>query len=569
MTMTKSRFRVRLASFSAAAAIAVGGAPALASPLPLITAARDGQAGEVARLVHQRKNLNAQDEAGATALAWAVARNNAPVVKQLLAAGADPNLGDASGVGPLILAVAANQQDVVAMLLDGGANPNAPRDSGETPLMTAARVGSPDIARMLLSHGAKADVREERFGQTALMWATGHPAVVRLLLDGGADIKLMTKSWDITTTSYRPRETGAGGDYDGAYKVRAGGQNALMFAVLKNDVASVKMLLDAGSDVNQPSADGTTPLLASLYHWQVGPLRADPPYHLGQYSELVFAPDPEIANLLLDRGAKANVASLEGYTPLHAALLSVVMRDKQGAQRLAFNYSMRCEPNRARPKPPADDTEAVALVKRLLEAGADPNAATRLATPGPIRMVRINPAPPGSTPYHVAAATHDPRLVELLAEHGADANRVRMDGHTPLSIAVMNNDLPTVQVLWAHGADLTRRYDPADEISDDVGAKAQPRKDQTILHIAAIDGAEWVVPFLAAKGAPVDAKNSSGETPFDLANAQEIFRFQTDSQRPLGGPKPEKRETQTSDAFRQLLPANTRAANAARPQPPA
>jgi cytohesin len=528
----------------------------------LIGAVRDDLAAEVAAQLKARADVNARDEMGATALAWAVIRNNAPVVKQLLAAGADPNLADVNGVGPLALAVASDERDLVGLLLDKGANPNAARASGETPLMTAARLGSAEVVKLLLAHGADVNAHETKFDQTALMWATGHPEIVGLLLAKGADTKPVTKAWEITATNYTPITftlgvTGIPWNNDGEYKLRAGGQSALLFAVQKDDMASVKLLLDAGMDVNQASADGTTPLLASLYTWRTDETHRAP--H--------FAADLKMANLLLDRGAKANVADQAGYTPLHGALLSQVLDDKEGPLRLAFNPGLKCEPDRPRPKPPTDDAEAAALVKRLLDAGADPNRVTRLPTPGPVNVVRINPTPPGSSAYHVAAATHSPKLVTLMAEHGADPNLVRKDGHTPFSVAVINNDLPVVQVMVAHGADLKKRYDPIDELSDPVEPKTQPRKGQTILHIAAVSGGEWVIPYLAEKGAPVGAKNSAGETAFDLADAQELFRFRKDSEGPVGGneKKPDKRETQTSDALKKLQPSGLAAAKQPRP----
>jgi ankyrin repeat protein len=472
---------------------------------------------------------------------------------------------DVNGVGPLGLAAANANPEIVRLLLAKRAEANAASATGETPLMTACRAGSTEIVKMLLAKGANVNVREAKFDQTALMWATGHPEIVRLLLDHGADVRPVTKAWEITATNYTPITftlgvTGIPWNNDGEYKMRAGGQNALLFAVQKDDLDSVKMLLDAGLDVNQASADGTTPLLAALYNWTTKDGRKPD-----------FAPDPKAANLLLDRGAKANVADQAGYTPLHGAVLGLVLKEPEGVLALAFNPGLKSEPDRPHPKPPGGEDEVIALVKRLLAAGADPNRATVLATPGPVNFVRINPAPPGSSAFHIAAASHSAKLVSLLAEHGADPNLVRKDGHTPLSVAVMTNDLPIVEVMVAHGADLKKRYNPIDEISDPVEPKTQSRSAETILHIAGVSAADWVIPYLAAHGAPLDAKNSLGETPLELADEQERFRYAHDREGPLGGGIGKEkvfRETQTTNALKSVPSqglASTKPGRAARP----
>ena len=153
-----------------------------------------------------------------------------------------------------------------------GADPNIARENGETPLMIAARLGQTEVVKLLLERGAKTNTRTKKFGQTALMWAAGHPEIVRLLLKRGADPRAVTNKLGCQVQVYAPTtvtlgKTGIPWNTDGEYTSKKGGQNALFFAVQKHDLESARLLLDAGVDVNQPSADGTTPLLAALYHW--------------------------------------------------------------------------------------------------------------------------------------------------------------------------------------------------------------------------------------------------------------------------------------------------------------
>jgi len=128
------------------------------------------------------------------------------------------------------------------------------------------------------------------------------------------------------------------------------------------------------------------------------------------------------------------------------------------------------------------------------------------------------------------------------------------------------------EIMTAHGADLKKRYDPIDELSDPVQPKTEPRSRETILHIAGVSAADWVVPFLAAHGAPLDAKNSLGETPLQLADEQERFRYAKDSEGPLGGGIGKEkvfRETQTTDALKKVSAPALASAKAPRHHRPA
>src|SRR6185436_7608781 len=187
-----------------------------------------------------------------------------------------------------------------------------------------------------------------------------------------------------------------------------------------------------------------------------------------------------------------NVADGAGYTPLHAAVITAAGAGGTGGRSEKDTGSgLRVTgPGRAGgpllEAPTADKAEAMALVKRLLDAGADPNAQAKYSTPGPIGALRINPAPPGSSPFHFAAASRNIELIRLLADHGGNPNLNRKDGHTPFTIAVDANDLEATKEMVARGADLKRRYNLADMIPDRKEAKALPRREQTIMHIAAL-----------------------------------------------------------------------------------
>jgi len=535
----------------------------------LVEAARADDRAGVTALLDRGADPDAREADGSTALSWAAIRGNAEITSRLLEAGADPNLPNALGVSPLSIAIENGATGVTQLLVRHGADPNAARESGETPLMTAARLGQFRLMEDLIDRGADVNARERKFGQNALMWAAGTPAAVRLLIDRGADVGATTKTWDVRYTIYAPNtftlgKTGIPWNTDGEYVSKRGGQNALFFSIRKRDLESARMLLEAGIDVNQPAADGTTPLLASLYNWV--PIGADfqpgrgAPAPAG--SSQRFGPDWEIATLLLDRGAAVTVRDAAGYTPLHAAALAVAWaggskdETEKGVYRhLAALLSLKRAPKGASRFGPDDWLK---IVTRLLVGGADPNTQTVYTTPGPSGDVRINPAPPGSTALHIAADSRNVDLVRTLLEAGADTNLVRKDGHTPFSVAVVARDMPILEAMVKGGADLLARYDLDDRFPDPVEAISLSRQGQTITHVAAGNRFSGVVEYLASQGAPLDWKNEQGETPLDLADHQERFQEALFRQGAEGDPKKLQavvRPTDTTDVIKRLLAA--------------
>jgi ankyrin repeat protein len=451
------------------------------------------------------------------------------------------------------------------MLLAHGADPRLARTDGETPLMLATRLGQVEIMRLLLDGGADVNAKEKRFDQTALMWAAGHPAATRLLLGHGADIHSVSKTWKITATIYTPTtstigKTGIPWNNDGTWSADQGGQNALLFDVQQHDLESARMLLDAGVDVNIRSADGTTPLIAALYKWDSRGKEfvAGTGAPAASGSSARFGPDLALAGLLLDRGAKVQVADSAGYTPLHGAALAVAAITTRGRDRSAYGNGRATKNNQAAteqdPALAAKLKETLALVRRLLEAGADPNRETIYPTEGPVADVRINPAPPGSSAFHIAADSDCLELVQLLADKGANPNLLRKDGHTPFSVSVLSTDLRIVKEMVARGADLSILYSPTDHFADPVKPISLPRGNQTIMHIAAGAGAPDIIEYLHSIGVGLDAKNSMGETPLDLADHQE--RYREARAREGAEDKPDrtvKRDTSTTDMIRKLL----------------
>ncbi len=531
----------------------------------LLKALREADDVRAAQLIDQHADLNARDDTGATPLMWAAQRGNVELTMRMLKAGADPNSRDSEDFGPLQVAIEVRATEIALQLIAHGADAKAVRDSGETVLMTAARTGQLDVMKQLITRGADVNAHENEFHQTALMWAAGYPNEVKLLIDHGADIRARTKVWEVTNTIYTPRarpHDATPGLHEGEYVSEKGGQNALFFAVQRDDLESAKALVDAGIDVDERAADGSTALLLAVYKWDSGPGgRCD----MHDYP-VSFRPNVEIANLLLDRGAAPAAANFAGYTPLHGATLGFV----PPAQLNQFCRNTR--------KTSVDPQEGLSLVKRMLDMKADPNAMTRYPIAGPVGHVHLDFEHVGSTPVHIAASAGNADLMKLLLERGGDPNLIRGDGHSPLSLAAQADHLPLVELLVANGGDVKRTYDPADPIVDVFYDSAVQvthlGRNETLLHIAAAAGAHAVVPFLVARGVSLTAKNDKGETALALAESQERIRYQRDRrdaklQRSFDNPNIRDPdgivlESDTSDAIKRLMHMETAAIRSAK-----
>ena len=156
-------------------------------------AVRKGDKAALRTLLQKKADVNAPQVDGATALHWAVYRDDLEVADLLIRAGANVKAANREGVTPLAMAALYGNAQMIDKLLKSGADvkqrgPNG----GETVLMLAARNGNPDAIKVLLEAGAEVNVRETLRGTTALMWAAEqkHPAAVKALLDGGADPSL-------------------------------------------------------------------------------------------------------------------------------------------------------------------------------------------------------------------------------------------------------------------------------------------------------------------------------------------------------------------------------------------
>jgi ankyrin repeat protein len=152
-------------------------------------AAQKGDRAAVQKLIQQKADVNAAQVDGATALHWAVYRDDAQTADLLIRAGANVKAANSEGVTPLSMAALYGNAPMIDKLIKAGADAKQRGPNGETMVMYAARNGNPSAVTVLLEAGAEVNVHEPIRGTTALMWAVEqkHPEAVKVLLAAGAD----------------------------------------------------------------------------------------------------------------------------------------------------------------------------------------------------------------------------------------------------------------------------------------------------------------------------------------------------------------------------------------------
>jgi ankyrin repeat protein len=473
----------------------------------------------VAALIAKKVDVNAPQTDGATALHWAIYNGDERMVDMLLKAGANPKAANRDGATVLSLACINGDAAMIEKLLAAGANPNETLPNGETPLMLAARTGSIPAMKVLIDHKASVNAKEKLRGTTALMWAAseGHPEAVKFLIANGADINATdavvqqrgSRPNVAPTAAARAESAGAGASRDrqskqgkqgpvlrGAAAGRAtqgdvtnpdrtsiqnafsrgadvGEMTPLMFAARQGDMESVKILVEAGADVNKQSVDGWTALNIATQNRY---------YKIGAY--------------LLDHGANPNLANKQGWSPLYLATdnrniesgeYPVRVADMDHLEYIKLLLAHKADPNLrakdytetrtnftmqwlnedgATPFLRAAQSGDVELMKLLLAAGADPKIATKNGTTALMVACGIG---------WVEGVTYEwsPKesfeAVKMLLDLGLDVNAQDNDGRTAMMGAAHKGRNEVVQALFDHGADLsTEDYGSRDSINGEL-----------------------------------------------------------------------------------------------------
>lgn len=545
-------------------------------------AAESGDAELAAMLIYAGANIDGGTRIGSyTPLHIASRHGYASVAKALLGANADPGaVTSNSGTMPLHLAAASPSPETVELLLGAGAEANDREAAwGQTPLIFAASAGRLENVRLLLAAGADPSITAKVVDTVDMEQGdkAANERIVEMLAQfkekaGGGPEWLPTpnevqgaiafsrevqRNWpDVPDPACEKRDDsdenrfsrGAvpgkcdnespGGKSEtrepeprrlsyGEWVGHWGGLTALLHAVRQGHADVVAALLDAGADIEQPSAgDNTTPLLMAAVN--------------GQF---------DLALDLIERGADPNIYSEAGTGPLFAVL------ERQWAPWAHYAHPVDYQ---------FQEATHLDVLNALLDAGADPNArldkhlwyaefTTAVLIPAGLQY-------DGATPFWRAAQALDVEAMRLLKAHGADPNiptrkiperkRGQRDPEPEDEEEIDHSGLPEVpiggpyvypihaaagagygQYFMAHA----HRHVPDNWLKavrflvEECGADVNLRdaNGYTPLHHAAARGDTEVINYLVKHGSDVMAVSRKGQTTADMANGptQRVFPF--------------------------------------------
>ncbi|KAF5722036.1 ankyrin 1 [Fusarium mundagurra] len=478
-------------------------------------------------------------------------------LKSVLDAGVDINskLREVHSFHALGIAARSGYVEICRMLLDHGTCKEFDDDSA---LIHAVRANNIEIVNLLLKEGHKVDVQldDSAYHGTPLVAAAraGYTDIVTALLEKGADVNYAAPN-DITPlisavlgsqAAIAKTFIDAGADMNVVIGAEHNNWSATHFAYDLPDC--MKVLVEAGADINALGPDGTPFYLAAYFNQtKVVELLLEHKPDLetkcpeGDFTDAGYTPlicaassgHNELLRLLLEAGADIEAKTPKGGTPLILA----VATDQEESVKILLEYNLDIDAR--------DTWEGSALF--CLTNPANLSVVKRLINRGASLTIRNKQK---YTPLGNAVVNGDLPLVRLLSSQKIDLNAEAAGNGTALHIATEKCNVDIVKVLvekgaspdaansWVYGSPLQRLFEKyytsaenkdiiARHLINDAGADVNVHGGNmgSILNAAILSGSLDMIKLILEKGADIGWQDLQGRRPIHYAALKTVQHF--------------------------------------------
>ncbi len=510
-------------------------------------------------LIRNNANINQIRTASSffSPLAYAIFLKKNEAVRLLINKGASVEKVDDYGISPLLAAIITNNMEALRLLLPK-ANLNA-LSKGMSPLHYAIKTGNIEAFSLLVSQGA--DIyTEDKNGATLLEVAMRiNDAIAELLLQKLDSIKkgnstllhlavlngdnslleqILTKKNNLVNVkdaegtpllSYAILKNNlyavnlllkTGADLSAVDNEQL---TALHYAIRADNIETLQLLLNSGMNINMENKDGNLPLYYAAkqnvsrivdFLIQQGADELKNKKGLTTLHIAVLENDVQTASLLISEGADVSITDNEGNSPLYYAI------KKQDPAMLSL-FNSHTKEKEINPQIVSTIFDAVInnnkeLFDLLLSNKANINLEDK----------------DGKTLLYYAAKHNRQEMIRALVQKGAD-KKLNKSGRTPLIAAICNNDTEVAARLIAEGANIVaedkQRKPPlyyTAKLGNSVIAKILIAKKAdemltsrylTPLQVAVREDDQATAHFLVSNGANVCIEEKDGSTILETA----------------------------------------------------
>jgi ankyrin repeat protein len=544
-----------------------------ASEQLLMNAVRRGNLKDVKKYLDLGFTQEVVDSSGRNLLLQAAAYNHLNLVEFFI--GNRANISKMDHKGNTILHFLAENRSakapaLIKQALQSGAFLGAKNYEGQTPAGSALKKGNSAGFKVFLDAGYDKNSIEGGMPVVLFAYLKGQNAIVKSLMEAGADINRADAAGEIMLHHAAMRNDGPMVkdllDKGAQINARsADGRTALMYALEKNRIPIAELLIKKGADVNATDRKRQNILhyLAPLQ--QAGQLIALLPAEgvnvnakddTGRTPLLVAAMSARWSNveLFASKGADVNIADSTGKTPVLMAAekgnltavktlidrgSDVKKADASGQTVLHYLAGQRGK-------------AVVQMIPEIIAKGGQVNAKSASgATPAGMAVAGGNTAvfaallesgidkdglELNSLPLAVFAyEKRQKEIAKTLLEKGADVKKTGSLGETMLHAVAAQDDWQFANFVLGYNPDLNARDDTGRTpllsaidksairvagllIEKGADVNVKDRQGQTSLHyLAAARNATGLMAKAQAAGIKVDAKDNSGRTPLAIA----------------------------------------------------